>query len=145
MEYIPNESMKRYNHLLGELQAVYHDISNKLGMSDSASLVLYTICNAGGKCPIHTICKESGLSKQTVNSALRKLEQQQIVYLEAADKRAKTVCLTEEGKAYSQKTAVRIIEIENDIMHSWDKHDVELYLALTEKFLLDLKAKADAL
>ena len=34
--------LKRYNHLLGELEAVYHDLSYQLGMSDSVSKILYT-------------------------------------------------------------------------------------------------------
>ena len=35
--------MKRYNYLLGELNAVYHEMSLKLGLSDSAMIILYTI------------------------------------------------------------------------------------------------------
>lgn len=66
--------LKRYNHLLGELEAVYHDLSYQLGMSDSVSKILYTLCCEGGPCRISDICLCSGLSKQTVNSALRKLE-----------------------------------------------------------------------
>lgn len=65
--------LKRYNHLLGELEAVYHDLSYQLGMSDSVSKILYTLCCEGGPCRISDICLCSGLSKQTVNSALRKL------------------------------------------------------------------------
>lgn len=68
--------IRRFNHLLGELDAVYHDLSFRLGMSDSVSKILYTICDAGTSCPLHLICQRTGLSKQTVNSALRKLERE---------------------------------------------------------------------
>ena len=57
--------LKRYNHLLGELEAVYHDLSYQLGMSDSVSKILYTLCCEGSPCRISDICLCSGLSKQT--------------------------------------------------------------------------------
>ena len=44
--------MKRYNYLLGELNAVYHEMSLKLGLSDSAMIILYTICDQGERCPL---------------------------------------------------------------------------------------------
>ena len=110
--------LKRYNHLLGELEAVYHDLSYQLGMSDSVSKILYTLCCEGSPCRISDICLCSGLSKQTVNSALRKLEAQGLIYLESAGRKAKTVCLTEDGTRFAQKTAVRILNMENEILAS---------------------------
>lgn len=135
--------LKRFNYLLGELQAAYHDASVKLGVSDSVSNILYTICDAGGKCPIHAICSQTGLSKQTVNSALRNLENDGVVYLEAADKKTKNVCLTDAGKQFADRTAMRIIEMENEILQSWDRQDVKNYLSLTEKYLRDLQEKVE--
>ena len=124
--------MKRYNYLLGELNAVYHEMSLKLGLSDSAMIILYTICDQGERCPLQDICRYSGLSKQTVNSALRKLEAERVLYLEAAGSRNKTVCLTEKG----------IMQAENEIYTSWPEQDVEKYLELTEHFLTALQEKA---
>ena len=124
--------MKRYNYLLGELNAVYHEMSLKLGLSDSAMIILYTICDQGERCPLQDICRYSGLSKQTVNSALRKLEAERVLYLEAAGSRNKTVCLT----------VKRIMQAENEIYTSWPEQDVEKYLELTEHFLTALQEKA---
>ena len=64
-------AIKRLNHLVGELEGAYHEASYLLGMSDSVSLVLYTLCTHGRSCPLHEICGQTGLSKQTVNSAVR--------------------------------------------------------------------------
>ena len=128
--------LKRYNHLLGELEAVYHDLSYQLGMSDSDSKILYTLCCEGSPCRISDICLCSGLSKQTVNSALRKLEAQGLIYLESAGRKAKTVCLTEDGTRFAQKTAMRILNMENEILASWAPEEVAQYMDLTERFLL---------
>ena len=137
--------MRRYNHLVGEIDGVYHEMSLKLGLSDSAMIVLYTICDSGSSCPLRDICLRSGLSKQTVNSALRKLEAEGVVYLEPVSARSKSVCLTEAGQALAAETAGKIIRIENDIFDSWPQADVEQYLELTERFLLALREKAEQL
>ena len=119
MGYGPSKVMRRFNHLVGEIDGVYHEMSLKLGLSDSAMIVLYTICDSGSSCPLRDISLRSGLSKQTVNSALRKLEAEGVVYLEPVSARSKSVCLTEAGQALAAKTAGRIIRIENDIFDSW--------------------------
>ena len=142
VEYDSSKAIKRYNHLSGEIDAVYHEMSFKLGLSDSAMIVLYTICDRGSPCPLRKICRCSGLSKQTVNSALRKLETEGAVYLKPVSARSKSVCLTEAGQALAVRTAGKIIEIENDIFASWPREDVEQYLELTERFLLALREQA---
>ena len=73
-------ALKRFNHLIGELDAVYHDMSLRLGLSDSESKILYTVCNFGDSCLLADVCRLTGLSKQTVNSAVRKLEREGVLY-----------------------------------------------------------------
>ena len=142
MHTYPSTAMKRYNHLLGEIDSVYHEMSQKLGLSDSAMIILYTICNSGDRCPLQDICRLSGISKQTINSAIRKLEAENIVYLAPDGGKNKTVCLTDKGKELAGRTALRILEAENTIFASWPAKDREKYLALTEKFLAQLREKA---
>lgn len=143
MEKSSLSSLKRYNHLVGEIEAVYHEASLKLGMSDSVSKILYTICNVGSSCLLHDICKQTGLSKQTVHSAIRNLEAKEMVTLELVGGKSKKVCLTEKGEIFAQKTARRLIDMENSILSSWPKEDVQTYLELTERFLMDLKECVD--
>lgn len=144
MGYGPSKEMRRYNHLMGEIDGVYHEMARKLGLSDSAMLVLYTICVRGDVCPLREICRSSGLSKQTVNSALRKLETEGAVYLVPASTKSKNVCLTEAGKALAARTAGQIILIENEIFDAWPREDVAQYLDLTERYLLALRTRAGA-
>lgn len=69
-----SKQLRRFNRLVGETDAVYHELANRLGLSDSAFQILYTLQSEDGACPLRDICAFSGLTKQTVNSALRKLE-----------------------------------------------------------------------
>ena len=142
MENYVSKEMKRCNYLIGEIDAVYHEMALNLGLSDSAMRILYAICDSGESCLLQEICRRSGVSKQTINSAIRKLEAEGIVYLEPAGGKSKNVCLTKEGKRLAEQTVIRIMEAENDILASWAKEDVDKYLGLTEEFLTAIREKA---
>ncbi len=142
MDNYISKDMKRFNYLLGEMDAAYHRMSLKLGLSDSASMILYAICEEGDSRLLSEICRLSGLSKQTVNSSIRKLEAEGILYLEKAGSKSKRVCLTEAGKDLAGRTVLRIQQAENAILASWPRQDVEKYLELTERFLAALREEA---
>ena len=130
-----SRDMRRFNHLLQETDAVYHEMAQYWGLSDSVMGVLYTLCDAGGRCRLRDICYWSGMTKQTVNSALRRMEG------EAAG-RGKDVCLTEAGEGLACRTARRVIQAENQVFAAWPQEDVEQYLALTRRFQEALAQKA---
>ncbi len=85
------------------------------------------------------------MNKQTINSALRKLEADDVLYLEMAGGKKKLVRLTEKGKILAQRTAGRILAAEDEIFASWPQADVQKYLELTEAFMLALKEKAESM
>ena len=133
------EEMQRLNYLLSEINAAYHEASQRLGLSDSTMQVLYVVCNYGESCLLSEICKLSGTSKQTINSALRKRVGEGGIRLEPLTGKRKKVCLTEKGKTIANETVARLIEIENTIFDSWTNQEQELYLALTQRYLISLK------
>lgn len=139
MEFYINAQMQRFNLLMSEIDTAYHDAALKLGMSDSAMLVLYTLCFCGGECMLGDIT--SGASKQTINSALRKLESEGIVYLEVFEGRKKKVYLTEKGRQLARGTVLRVIEAENEIFASWSDEERSIYIDLTQRYLADFKEK----
>ncbi len=94
---------RRINYLIEETDAVYHEIAVRLGLSDSVMLILYALEDAGGQIPLTTIYRQTGASKQTINSALRKLETDGHILLRMADGKRKIVCLTESGKIYAAR------------------------------------------
>ncbi|MBP3489576.1 MAG: MarR family transcriptional regulator [Roseburia sp.] len=143
MEHILNKQMKRFNLLLSEIDVAYHDAALRLGLSDSAMLILYTICSCDGECLLGDIT--SGASKQTINSALRKLEADHIVYLEAFEGRKKKVCLTDKGRQFAKDTVLRLIEIENAIFDAWSDEEKDTYLELTQRYLTTIKEKTKEL
>jgi len=137
------ENRKRYSYLTSELDAAYHEAARRLGVSDSAMRVLYTICLRGGACPLGDIVRLSGISKQTINSALRKLEEGGAV--ETVGGKRKQVYLTAGGKQLARNTALRVLKLEDEIFAAWPEAEVTRYVALTEKFLSDFKDKLKGL
>ncbi len=75
-------ALKRLNCLLSEMDAAYHEAAQRQGHNDSTSRILYALCELGSPASLRAVCESTGLSKQTVNSALRKLEADGILYLE---------------------------------------------------------------
>lgn len=134
-----SKEMKRHNYLINEIEAVYHESSVKFGLSDSVAKILYAICDYGEGCSLQHIIRYTGMSKQTVNSALRKLEDEEIIYLELVDAKSKRLYLTEKGKKLAKETAGRVLQVEDKIFASWKKEDVNKYLELIEQYLNDLK------
>ena len=137
--------VKRINYLHSEINNVFHEMSQQMGLSDSVSCILYTICNFGDSCLLSEIINMTGIPKQTVNSALRKLEGEGYLRLESTQTRRKKVVLTEAGKLLAQNTAEQMIRMENEIYASWTEEERQLHLALTQRYLDQLKEKAKEL
>lgn len=138
-------SIHRINYLSAELNALYHHASLKLGLTDSASIVLYTIYDNGENCLLSDIYKQSGVSKQTVNSAIRNLEKEHIIYLKQHSGRAKKVVLTDTGKEYVQKTTARLFDAETAAFSSWTEEEINAYIGYIEKYIDSLREQIEKL
>lgn len=128
------ENLKRINCLGNEMDRLYHQAALKLGVSDSVLCVLYVIHEKGDSCPLSDICAGSGISKQTINSALRNLEREGILYLEPDKGRSKRVRLTEKGRDFTARTAARLYEAECRAFDQWTEQELAQYLFLMEKY-----------
>lgn len=140
-----SREMRRFNHLLSETDAAYHEFAVKLGLSDSCMRILYTLYENGSSCLLRDICYLTGMTKQTLHSAIKKLEHDGVLCAENAPTRGKRIRLTEKGEQLAEHTASKVIDAENRIFSSWESPDVEKYLALTERFLNELREEAKKL
>lgn len=143
MEICENIQLKRFNLLISQIDEAYHEAALKMGLSDSSFHILYILCWYGGECPLSDIT--TGMSKQTVNSALRKLEADDLIRLKALAGRKKKVCFTKKGEQLAEHTVLSLIKIENEIFDSWTEQDKNFYLALTERYLTCFKEKTKEL
>lgn len=140
-----HQKVERYNCVMNEINSIYHDAAMRMGISNSAQSILYVICESGDRCLQSEIYKQTGISRKTINSSIRKLEKDGIVYLEQGQGRNTIVCLTEKGKEVADQKARPIIRIENEIFDEWTEDEARLYQELTERYRDSLKKKLDAL
>ena len=136
MHYLETE---QYTYLAGEINALYHEAAVKAGISDSVQNILYVLCEEGGKCLQSEIGKLTGISRQTINSAIRRLEKDGIVYLEHGSGRNTVLHLTEKGEKFAAEKIYPLHEIENRIWNDWTPEEREQYLTLTKKYRDGLK------
>lgn len=127
-------AIKKINYLTSEIDSLYHQSSVKLGISDSVSIILYSVWDEGESCLLSDIYKKSGISKQTVNSAIRNLEADNILYLEQHKGRAKKVVLTDKGKEFVNQTIVKLQEAEVNAFDAWSEEEINTYIQLMEKY-----------
>ena len=137
--------LKRFNYLVSELDNCFREIAVQQGLADSASKILYTLLDSNGSCLLSHILRSTGIPKQTINSALRKLESEGILYLQQEEGRKKAVCLTEAGMDLAEKTVGQVQRIENEILESWTEEERSIYLDLTQRYLTQLRDKAKEL
>lgn len=142
MHYLETE---QYTFLAGEINALYHEAAVKMGISDSVQNILYVLCEKGGKCQQSEISKLTGISRKTINSAIRKLEKEELVYLEQGKGRNTILCLTEKGEKFSSEKIGSLHEIENKIWNEWTVEEQQQYLTLTKKYRDDLKKYMETL
>lgn len=134
MKNSDKEKVRRINCLTNELDAVYHKAALLLNVSDSVLCVMYMLYDLGDGCRLQDICVGSGISKQTINSAIRKLEGEGILYLVHDSGKKKRVFLTDKGQDYLSVTAKKLYKAESDAFADWSDEDFEAYLRLTKKY-----------
>lgn len=133
------------NALISETNGVYHEIAQGFGLSDSAMQVLYTAFCHGGSCTVRQVVLYSGISKQTISSALGKMEAEGLITLQAVDGKQKRICLTEKGKLLAEKTAKVELELETAILDSWGTEEAKRFLEMNRRYLDDLREGLKAL
>ena len=75
----------------------------KAGISDTDFIVLYSIVEFEDGCCQRKIAKQYSISRQTVNSSVKKLVQNGCVVLESGKGHDKQIVLTEKGKAMAKQ------------------------------------------
>jgi DNA-binding MarR family transcriptional regulator len=139
------QEKRAINNILGQIGGAYHDVVVRFGLSDSVFDILYLLAEEGEGCSQNRLCTVGGMSKTTVNSAIRKMEREGLVALEAGDGRTTRVFLTEAGRTLQQDTACRIMRIEEEIFSSWPEKDQRKLIELNERFLASFTEKTAAL
>lgn len=130
---------RMYAYLSAEITSLYHEAAVKMGISDTVLNILYVLCEKGGQCLQSDIFRLTGISRQTINSAIRKLERDGLAYLEQGEGRNTTVCLTGKGRDFSAEKILPLFQIEDKIWGAWTVDEQEKYIAFSQTYRDSLK------
>lgn len=145
MNYELIEKIHKLNFLVSEMDSIYHQASVKLGVSDSTMCILYTIQDQGSECLLSSVYKSSGINKQTVNSAIRKMEAEGLLYLVNEDGKKKKIMLTDKGQELMKKSAGVLFELEKRVFGSYSEKELNAYLSLMERYTEALRNEVEKL
>ena len=134
-----SQELITFNRIYKEVNDIYRDMANRLGLSESAFDILYGICEFGDGCLQRDICQSSCLPKQTVNSSIRKMEEQGYLVRVQGKGRSMHIHLTESGRALMEEKIYPVIQCENEVLGTFSREDCEKLLELSERHATLLK------
>lgn len=129
-----SHDLNLFNASVSEIESLYHLAAQRCGVSDSVQHILYVVCALGDGCTQADICRIGGMSKQTINSAIRQMEREGLLTLTESTRRSRAIQLTDSGRALMQRVARPLVECENAILASWTREDRETYLRLNQRY-----------
>lgn len=133
------EQLRAYNYLNSEIGTIFHEAALRCSISDSVQSVFYTLLTMGPDCTQSDISRLSGVPKQTIHSAISKLERDGLIRLEGQDAKSKLVRLTQAGQVMAEQTVMPLIQAECDIFKTWSEEDRTALFQLTARYRDDLK------
>lgn len=139
------KELKEYMCIYREIDKVYHEMALKAGLSDSAFLILFSILELGEGCLQRDICDMLSISKQTINSSIKKLERDGYIQMKQNTGKDKNLYLTPQGKQLAQDKILPISNIENEIFTELKQEESQELVRLTRHFLEELRDKSKQL
>ena len=136
------ESISELNSLVKSIEDFYHELALSLSLSDCAFDILYAVTELGDGCLQRDICDLSYISKQTINSSIRRLEQDGYLYLQPGRGRDMHICLTPEGRRLVEEKAAPVAAMEERAFSGMPQEDQQALLRLTHAYLARLRAEA---
>ena len=132
--YISNP-LKEFNRIYKKTNEIYHDIALRLGLSDSAFDILYSISELGDGCLQKDICNATSIPKQTIHSSIRQMEKSGYLTLSSGKGRSMHITLTDLGKNLLERTIYPVMQMEGEAFHCMTDEECQQMLALFGKYI----------
>lgn len=138
-----SEKRMLFDRLFKEQDYFYYQAAAKANLSEAAFWILFGICDSDRAWTQSQLCREFYYSKQTINSAVKRLEKMGFICLEADKGKGnrKFLVLTEAGRAYCQAEIMPLIQAEIDAFSSFTEAETDVLLSLMQRQLEALKKR----
>lgn len=143
-----NYTFEHFNQLYKELDETYQGFAAKCGLSASAMWIIYSLRAGGDGCNTQAeIAKLYFLKKQSVCSAIRKLEKDGFIVLLPMPNNAKNkiLKLTEKGIHFAKEKIDVLLKAEQSTFESLTLREQNQFIKLYEKYIAALKSNINAI
>lgn len=126
-----------FNRAHKRMNALYHNYAKKVGMSDAAFWLMYSLYEKGGPCTQAELCEAWLFTPQTINSALKSMEKQGLITLELApnSRKNKQFFFTEEGEKLVKEKIAPLVRAEKQSFIRLEEQERNELLTITEKHI----------
>ena len=126
---------EEYSRLYKEDDGLYRRLAKHFRLSESAFWILYTLEASQQPLTQAELCGWLYLSKQTINSGLKQLEQEGYIRLTSGPGRKKYLQLTSQGEPLTARTVRPILAAEDRAFLGMTEEERASLLALERKYL----------
>ncbi len=138
-------AFQEFNQVMGQLESVYHEAAVKMGLSDSEFWILYSLAIHEEGCCQSQLCRETGMTKTTVNSALKKMKRDGLLETAPGAGRTLRITLTPQGRDRAEHTVCPLIRRENQIYDSWPPEQTAALIRLNRDLAAQLSSLVKSL
>lgn len=135
-----NTALKEYYRIFREINLIYQETAQSLGLSHSAFDIYYAICQLGDGCRQKDIADHTFLSKQTINSTIHQMEKDGLITLRPGKGRSRNIYLTPLGQDIIYAKIRPVIDCENRSFDTMTPADAEVLLQSSNTYISHLRA-----
>lgn len=143
MDFI-REKFNQISRWDNEIDEYYHRIAVNIGISDTAFRILYAISETDEKLTQITLGERLCLPKQTINSAIIKLQKDGYIDLEqlktarniksvSLTEKGQDFCKTEKGQDFCKKHIIPVLQMEERAYSVFTDDELQQFISLYEK------------
>ena len=126
-----------FNQAHKKMNVLYHNYAKAIGLSDSAFWLLYSLYEHGDPCTQKELCEAWFYAPQTINTALKFLEEKGLISLEfiPGNKKNKQIFFTKDGDNLVENKIAPLVRAEERSFDRLDEDEREILVALTQKHI----------
>ena len=137
--------IQEFNQSLKKMDDIYHQLARNSGLSDTAFWIIYAIETENKKYKQKDLCDMWSYSKQTINSALKKMEEQNVLKLVSIpdNKKDKKIVLTEYGEQIAKQYVQPVTEIEKTALSKIRQEKRNELINLFKEYIEEMNKEAE--
>ena len=137
MKYSTVFALTLFNQAHKKMNVIYHNYAKSAGLSDAAFWLIYSLYERGRPCTQKDLCNSWLYAPQTINTALKGLEQKGLIALSflPGNKKNKQISFTKDGEALLQMKILPLVQAEERSFERLGEEEREKLITITQKHI----------